>query len=276
MDKLQALYNLYLENGIITEKTSFDKFSSASDEVQSSLYNLGKERGLFQTTELSTFKTAWGNDVKKKDDSQPTLETEVTTESTTGEVPGEDISSDSVFEYDLTETEKIKAEEEAKAKAGEYDFQIAPYREGKEFSPNVEFLTKQKEEADALSKMKGSDIAEQTLTIAAEEKAPEKKATEYSQEYQNKLQEIKEEAIKNGIVEDLSTEEDTATSLFDVKQDPTIEKLFKVIPDLDKKIRKQVEDEQQLKAQRGDVQASGMLDYYSLPDDLKEKISELL
>jgi len=274
MDKLQALYNLYLENGIITEKTSFDKFSSASDEAQRSLYNLGKERGLFKTTELSTFKTAWSGDVKKKDESQPTLEAEVTTESTTGEVPGEDISSDSVFEYDLTETEKIKAEEEAKAKAGEYDFQIAPYREGKEFSPNVEFLTKQKEEADALSQMKGSDIAEQTLTIAAEEKAPEKKATEYSQEYQNKLQEIKEEAIKNGIVEDLSTEEDTATSLFDVKQDPTIEKLFKVIPDLDKKIRKQVEDEQQLKAQRGDVQASGMLDYYSLPDDLKEKISE--
>ena len=29
---------------------------------------------------------------------------------------------DSVFEYDLTENEKIKAEEEAKAKAGEYDF----------------------------------------------------------------------------------------------------------------------------------------------------------
>ena len=62
---------------------------------------------MFQTTELSTFKTAWGNDVKKKDDSQPTLETEVTTESITGEAPGEDTSSDSdLFDYNLADTEE--------------------------------------------------------------------------------------------------------------------------------------------------------------------------
>lgn len=269
---LQQLYRLAKGEGYQKGYNDFKTLMATNEQAIGNMYEIAKIEGYQKS--LDDFKVLVGFDVKKKDESQPTLEAEVTTESTTGEVPGEDISSDSVFEYDLTETEKIKAEEEAKAKAGEYDFQIAPYREGKEFSPNVEFLTKQKEEADALSQMKGSDIAEQTLTIAAEEKAPEKKATEYSQEYQNKLQEIKEEAIKNGIVEDLSTEEDTATSLFDVKQDPTIEKLFKVIPDLDKKIRKQVEDEQQLKAQRGDVQASGMLDYYSLPDDLKEKISE--
>lgn len=93
MDKLQALYNLYLENGIITEKTSFDKFSLASDEVQSSLYNLGKEKGLFQTTELSTFKTAWSGGVKKKDDSEPVGDTEVITESITEQAPAEDGSS---------------------------------------------------------------------------------------------------------------------------------------------------------------------------------------
>ncbi len=129
MDKLQALYNLYLENGIITEKTSFDKFSSASDEVQSSLYNLGKERGLFQTTELSTFKTAWGNDVKKKDDSQPTLETEVTTESTTEEVPGEDTSSDSdLFDYNLadTEEEELPVSEETVVPQTQFDPSTLP------------------------------------------------------------------------------------------------------------------------------------------------------
>jgi hypothetical protein len=269
---LQQLYRLAKGEGYQKGYNDFKSLMATNGNAISNMYEIAKIEGYQKS--FDDFKVLVGFDVKKKDDSQPTLETEVTTESTTGEVPGEDISSDSVFEYDLTETEKIKAEEEAKAKAGEYDFQIAPYREGKAFSPNVEFLTKQKEEADALSQMKGSDIAEQTLTIATKEKASETKSGAYFQEYQNKLQEIKQEAIKNGIVEDLSTEEDTATSLFDVKQDPTIEKLFEVIPDLDKKIRKQVEEEQQLKAQRADVQASGMLDYYSLPDDLKEKISE--
>ena len=140
---LQQLYRLAKGEGYQKGYNDFKTLMATNEQAIGNMYEIAKIEGYQKS--LDDFKVLVGFDVKKKDESQPTLEAEVTTESTTGEVPGEDISSDSVFEYDLTETEKIKAEEEAKAKAGEYDFQIAPYREGKEFSPNVEFLTKQKE-----------------------------------------------------------------------------------------------------------------------------------
>ena len=68
MNKIESLYNLYLEQGIITSQTSLEDFTQANPEVQSKLYDLGKGSGLFETTDLTTFQTAWG-DVKKKDDS---------------------------------------------------------------------------------------------------------------------------------------------------------------------------------------------------------------
>ena len=67
MDKIEALYNLYLEQGIITSETTLEQFSQANPEIQENLYDLGKGSGLFETTELELFQSAWG-DVKKKDD----------------------------------------------------------------------------------------------------------------------------------------------------------------------------------------------------------------
>ena len=67
MDKIEALYNLYLEQGIITSETTLEQFSQANPEIQEKLYDLGKGSGLFETTELELFQSAWG-DVKKKDD----------------------------------------------------------------------------------------------------------------------------------------------------------------------------------------------------------------
>ena len=58
-DKLQKLYNLYLENGILTEATSFETFSQANANQVDALYNLGKEKGLFISTDLGSFKNAW-------------------------------------------------------------------------------------------------------------------------------------------------------------------------------------------------------------------------
>ena len=77
MNKIESLYNLYLEQGIITPQTSLEDFTQANPEVQSKLYDLGKGSGLFETTDLTTFQTAWG-DVKKKDDSVFISQEEVT------------------------------------------------------------------------------------------------------------------------------------------------------------------------------------------------------
>ncbi len=77
MNKIESLYNLYLEQGIITSQTSLEDFTQANPEVQSKLYDLGKGSGLFETTDLNTFQTAWG-DVKKKDDSVFISQEEVT------------------------------------------------------------------------------------------------------------------------------------------------------------------------------------------------------
>lgn len=63
-DKLKQIYDLYLDQGIITEKVSFDMFASADDSKMQQLYDIGKERGLFKSIDSSTFKSAW--EVKKK------------------------------------------------------------------------------------------------------------------------------------------------------------------------------------------------------------------
>ena len=68
MDRLEQLYNLYVDKGILTSKTTLDQFKESDVDIQSKLYDLGKNKGLFNTTDLNTFQSAWG-DVKKKDSS---------------------------------------------------------------------------------------------------------------------------------------------------------------------------------------------------------------
>jgi hypothetical protein len=69
-DKLQQLYDLYKQKGIIST-TDFNTFASASDNQRQKLYDLGVQKGLFNTTDYNTFNTAWGGSkqepVKKKD-----------------------------------------------------------------------------------------------------------------------------------------------------------------------------------------------------------------
>ena len=65
MDRLEQLYNLYVDKGILTSKTTLDQFKESDVDIQSKLYDLGKSKGLFETTDLNTFQSAWG-DVKKK------------------------------------------------------------------------------------------------------------------------------------------------------------------------------------------------------------------
>lgn len=76
MDKVEQLYNLYLQNGIITSATTLDMFRAANAEQQSSLYDLGKQNQLFESTDLPTFQSAWSGGapaVKKKEQSGTTV-----------------------------------------------------------------------------------------------------------------------------------------------------------------------------------------------------------
>ena len=55
MDKLQQLYNLYLDQGIITEAVSFEEFSNINENQQQQLFDLGKQSGLFVTATIEDF-----------------------------------------------------------------------------------------------------------------------------------------------------------------------------------------------------------------------------
>jgi len=70
-DKLQQLYDLYKQKGIIST-TDFNTFASASDDQRQKLYDLGVQKGLFNTTDYNTFNTAWGGQepVKKKESTE--------------------------------------------------------------------------------------------------------------------------------------------------------------------------------------------------------------
>jgi hypothetical protein len=59
MDKLSELYNLYLSKGIISKNVSFEKFSSADDNVKSQLYKMGVEKNIFKQTTPEQFSLAW-------------------------------------------------------------------------------------------------------------------------------------------------------------------------------------------------------------------------
>ena len=64
-DKLEQLYNLYKQNGII-QSTDFNTFSSADENQKRKLYDLGKQKGLFNTTDFNTFNSAF-QPIKKKE-----------------------------------------------------------------------------------------------------------------------------------------------------------------------------------------------------------------
>jgi len=64
---LEELYKLYLDNGIISDAISYDMFFQSNEQQQQGLYDLGVAQGLFETTDLNTFKTAWS---QKKNASQ--------------------------------------------------------------------------------------------------------------------------------------------------------------------------------------------------------------
>ena len=68
MDKIEQLYKLYLEQGLITSATTIEMFSNADDNARTQLYELGKENDLFTETDSNTFKSAWSVEPAKTED----------------------------------------------------------------------------------------------------------------------------------------------------------------------------------------------------------------
>ena len=67
-DKRKKLYQIFLDNKLITEKTSLERWMRMSEREAEKIFNLGKENKLFgQETEAIAFTSLWAEDpVKKK------------------------------------------------------------------------------------------------------------------------------------------------------------------------------------------------------------------
>ena len=99
MDKLKALYDSYIQQGILSSQTTFEQFSSADIATQENLYKQGVDNKILSSqTDINTFQSAWG-EVKKKDESVSIVQEDVT-ESITPEVQEEVISSDASYQRD--------------------------------------------------------------------------------------------------------------------------------------------------------------------------------
>ena len=67
MDKLRKLYDSYKEQGLISEETSFEQFSSADDTIKNNLYKSGVENKVISgLTDFDTFNSAWQLDEPEK------------------------------------------------------------------------------------------------------------------------------------------------------------------------------------------------------------------
>ena len=70
-EKLQKLYQLYVDEGLITDATPIEKFAAADDSQIDALYTLGKNNNLFQSTDIETFKTAFSTPVESTVEEAP-------------------------------------------------------------------------------------------------------------------------------------------------------------------------------------------------------------
>ena len=97
MDKLKALYDSYIQQGILSSQTTFEQFSSADTATQENLYKQGIDNKILSSqTDINTFQSAWG-EVKKKDESDSVVQVDVT-ESITPDGQEEVISSDASYQ----------------------------------------------------------------------------------------------------------------------------------------------------------------------------------
>ena len=136
MDRLKALYESYINGGILSSETTFEQFSAATPEQKDILYEQGLDNNVISTqTDINLFKSAW--DLKKKDESifpseevdtelPTTQEVEVSTESDASFTEPQRIFNEYVDEIDadFTGQEEEFAVPEMRYKLGDYGFKF--------------------------------------------------------------------------------------------------------------------------------------------------------
>ena len=75
-NQLEQVYNLYLSKGLISDAIDLNKFTEIDDNQRQQLYDLGKNKGLFDTTDFGTFSNAWAS-ATMQPDMESALEDEV-------------------------------------------------------------------------------------------------------------------------------------------------------------------------------------------------------
>ena len=74
MDKIQALYQSYLDSGIISPSTTLEQFATANEEQLSTLYNQGIESNIISSeTNIDLFTSAWGLKKKRNEEAPDTV-----------------------------------------------------------------------------------------------------------------------------------------------------------------------------------------------------------
>jgi len=82
MEKLKALYESYIEQGLLSKETSFEQFSQSEPSIQEALYKQGVDEKIISSeTTFDMFSSAWGE--KKNQVDTPSTSNEVVTEFTT-------------------------------------------------------------------------------------------------------------------------------------------------------------------------------------------------
>ena len=103
MDKLQQLYDLMLEQGLLTSDISLEQFRSADDSQKDALYNLSLNEGIITPDAVSNadFKAAWSDSEQRISDFNEELKD----------------SKENVVELQRQEKERISAREMARPEA---------------------------------------------------------------------------------------------------------------------------------------------------------------
>ena len=70
MDKIQQLYNLMIDNGLLTSDITLDKFRGADESQQQQLYNLSLNSGIITADKVSPvdFKSAFSESAQESAD----------------------------------------------------------------------------------------------------------------------------------------------------------------------------------------------------------------
>ena len=145
MDKLKALYESYINGGILSSETTFEQFSTANPELQDTLYKQGIENKILSNqTDLNMFKSAW--DLKKKENLEEEISSgvEEVTESVQTDGYSDSLEVDEVVEEGVINESELNFEDQSgvenKTSINEVEVENKVFNE---FTDNIDIIENQ-------------------------------------------------------------------------------------------------------------------------------------